>query len=361
MPEPRARLPLAVIGGGSIGLRHAGVAMASEKVTLTAVVEPDAARRAELAGLGLPAVATLDAVPSETRAAVVATPTPDHAASGTAATDRGWPVLVEKPLAGTLAGADRLIAAARRAGLPLLTGHHRRCHPFVAEARLRLARIGDLVAVQGLWSLRKHAGYFDLPWRKRPGAGPLLTNLSHDIDLIRHLAGEIAEVSALTSTAARGGPLEDTATVQFRFASGALGAFLLSDAGASPWAFEAATGENPDLAASGQDYLRLIGSAGSLSFPSLVLWQSAAGTAPDWRRPMRAEPAQLPERIDPIAAQIDRFAAVVAGRPDPELADGPDGRATLAATLAAALSAATRAPVAPEDVPADYPGWEDTD
>ncbi|MFC3119764.1 hypothetical protein ACFOHS_21620 [Jhaorihella thermophila] len=48
----------------------------------------------------------------------------------------------KKPVAATLAEADRMIAAADTAGLPLFTGHHRRCHPFVAIARDRLAQMG---------------------------------------------------------------------------------------------------------------------------------------------------------------------------------------------------------------------------
>ena len=341
MTEP---LPICVIGAGSIGMRHIGVAQQSSHVTLGAVVEPDPARRAELAGQGLPMVGSLDDVPAETRAAVIATPTPDHLASALRAVERGWAVLVEKPICQTTAEADRLCAAAQAAGVPLITGHHRRCHPFVAAARSRLDGIGDLVAVQGIWSLRKHDKYYDTPWRRQPGAGPILTNLSHEIDLLRHLAGEITAVSALTSNAARGLEIEDTAAISFRFASGALGNFMLSDAGASPWAFEAATDENPAIAASGQDSMRLVGTRGALSFPSLTLW----GGARDWRQPLlRQEGPRLPS-VDPIAEQLDRFASIAGGAEDRLLASGLDGRATLAVTEAV-LNAARSGRVEPVD------------
>lgn len=340
-----APLPLAVIGGGSIGLRHARLAAGSDALRLTAVVEPNPDRRAELAGLGLPVAASVDAVPPDTSAAIIATPTQGHCADALDALSRGWAVLVEKPVAATLDEADRMIAAAAAAGLPLLVGHHRRCHPFVAIARDRLAHIGDPVAVQGIWALRKHDGYHDAAWRVAQGGGPVLINLIHDMDLLRLLAGEIVQVSAMLSSERRGGPVEDTAAICLRFASGALGTFLLTDAGASPWAFEAATGENPAIAASGRDCWRFIGTRGALSFPSLTLWGDAADAAPDWSRPMRAAPGPALARVDALDEQLHRFARVARGAADDLLATGADGRAVLAVTLAVLKAGAAGRPV----------------
>ncbi len=336
-----APVPVCVIGGGSIGLRHATEAAASDTVDLSAVVEPDAKRRAELQGLGLPAVAELTAVPSHTRGAIIATPTPDHRPSSLAAIDRGWAVLVEKPLTHSIAEADQLCAGADKAGVLLATGHHRRFHPFVAAAKEMRDKIGDLVAVQGLWSLRKHDSYYDVPWRREPGAGPILTNLSHEIDLIRFLVGEITEVSAITSNARRGLVIEDTAAITFRFANGAVGNFLISDAGASPWAFEAACGENPEIAQSHQDPTRLIGTKGSLSFPSLTLWSASGPGGAEWRKPLNATPSLEFPQVDPIREQLESFARAIEGTDDGLLATGPDGRAVVAVTeaiLTAAMS-----------------------
>ena len=349
------RLPLCVIGGGQIGLRHVQVAMASDRVRLTAVMEPVAERRAVLMAMGLPVAATLAEVPAATRAAVVATPTNDHAATALDALSRGWALIVEKPLAASLAQARLLLDAAAQAGLPLVTGHHRRCHPFVQAARGLLAALGDPVGVQGLWSLRKHDSYYDAPWRRRPGAGVLMTNLSHEVDLLHVLAGEVTEVSAMLSAARRGLAVEDTAALSLRFSSGALGSFLISDAGASPWGFEPASGENPDLAISGQDYLRLTGTRGALEFPSLRLWHGG-----DWRDPMTVAGGPAFARIDPLQAQLHRFAAVLDGATDDVLCDGAAGLAALAVTLAAALSGAQGCPVRPRDVPPDYRGPQDT-
>jgi len=351
-----AALPLCVIGGGQIGLRHAQVAQGSDHVHLTAVVEPDGARRAELAAMGLPVVAAVDDVPAS-RAAVVATPTQGHADAALQALAMGWGVIVEKPLAASVAECRALIAAATRAGLPLITGHHRRCHPFTQAARARLASLGAPVGVQALWSLRKHDSYFDVGWRRMPGAGVMMTNLSHEIDLLRFLLGDVAEVSAMLSTARRGLPVEDTAALSLRFANGALGSVLMSDAGASPWGFEAATGENPALAASGADYLRIVCEGGALAFPSLRVWHGA-----DWRAPLEGHEGLTFARIDPLAAQMERFAALVDGATDNVLCCGADGLAATAATLACALSGATGRPVRPDAVPETYrgSGLEDT-
>ena len=322
-------VPLCVIGGGSIGMRHIECALASDVVDLTAVVEADADRRAALRDMGLPAVAGLDEVPPATKGAVIATPTPNHAHMALDCLERGWAVLVEKPLTETLADADQLCVRAEELGLPLITGHHRRCHPFVRHARDMIARLGQLVAVQGIWSLRKHDTYYDPLWRRSAGAGPILTNLSHEIDLLHCMVGGITEVSAMSSSAARGFEIEDTTALSLRFDNGALGSFVMSDAGASPWAFEAATGENPAIAVRGGDPLRFIGMEGALSFPSLALWQASPGHPPDWQYPLVEEGGPDLAKVDGVAVQLDRFAAVVQGGQDALLATGRDGWRTM--------------------------------
>ncbi|MCY4315828.1 MAG: Gfo/Idh/MocA family oxidoreductase [Roseovarius sp.] len=343
-------LPICVIGGGSIGRRHAEQAAKSPAARLTAVVETDLSRGSELSSAGLPVVSDIERVPKDTRAAIIATPTPDHCDSALAAISKGWGLLVEKPLAFTMAEADRIVSAASMADVPLYTGHHRRCHPFVIAARDEICRLGDLVAIQGIWALRKHAGYFEPPWRRERGSGPILTNLSHEIDLLRLFAGDVAMVSAMTMNAARGLPIEDTAAVIFRFASGSMGTFLVSDAGVSPWNFEAASGENPMIPFSGQDSMRFIGTRASLSFPSLERWEGVTSEDVDWRKPLRGIPGAAMPRINPILEQIGRFAQAVDGARDDILSTGSDGRAALAATLAALHSGRTGKAIDPSAI-----------
>ncbi len=350
------RGPICVIGPGQIGMRHIGIAQSLPDVELVGVVEPDAYRRADLDARGLPMFATVEDLPSETKAAIVSTPTPAHFRAVRAALERGFAVLVEKPIGASLDEAKGLINLAASLGLPLFTGHHRRCHPFSIAARDMLPKIGQPIALQGFWSLRKHDTYFDLPWRCAPGGGPLMTNLSHEIDLLRFLFGNITEVSAMLSNASRQLQVEDTATLNIRFASGALGSFMISDSGASPWAFEAACGENPELAQSGQDYIRATGTKGAIEFPSLTLWQGSDGQAVNWNHAMTRTHGPDFTEVDPLREQMRRFAAVVDGGQDELLCSANDGLAALEIVLAATLSGQTGMPVRAGGVPGDYIG-----
>ncbi|PWL34128.1 Gfo/Idh/MocA family oxidoreductase [Marivita sp. XM-24bin2] len=354
-----APLPLTIIGAGSIGQRHIGVAQDSPAVDVVAIVEPDETRRGDLAQRGLPMVAHLEAVPPETRAAIIATPTPDHWQITMDCLDQGWAVLVEKPTAHTVDAAQSLVDAATARGLPFFTGHHRRCHPFTIAARDHLRDIGDLVGVQGLWSLRKHASYYNAEWRRKPGAGPLMTNLSHEVDLLRFLlTDDITEVTTLLSSARRGFEIEDTAAVALRFSDGALGSILISDAGASPWSFESGSYENPAIAGSGEDYLRFTGTEGALSFPSLTRWGPSDADEIEWSKPLQRHAPVPFARIDPILEQLTRFARVADGAnvEDDVLCTGADGVKALEITMAAALSGRLGQPVRAGDVPGDFTG-----
>ena len=351
-----AQLPIVIVGAGAIGMRHVAVATSCPETTVAAVVEPDAARRNRLQTMGLKAVAAIDDVPDTARAAVIATPTGDHHGSALACLEKGWPVLVEKPVAGTLDQANELCAVAATKSLPLFTGHHRRCHPFSQAARDMTAALGDLVGVQGLWSLRKPDEYFDVAWRRAPGAGPLMTNLSHEVDLLQFLLGDIVEVTALSSHARRGLAVEDTAALAFRFLNGAMGSFLISDAGASPWSFESATGENPVIAASHCDYIRMIGTEGALAFPSLTVWGCSDEGEVEWSRPLQRTAGNTYPQIDPLLTQMSRFAAVVMGGEDDVLCTGKEGTRALEITLACGLSAVSRQPVKAGGVPGDFDG-----
>jgi predicted dehydrogenase len=70
----------------------------------------------------------------------------------------------------------------------------------------------------------------------------LLTNLIHDLDLLRHLCGEVRQVQAITSNAIRGFANEDCAAVLLQFDNGALGSLTGSDAVAAPWSWELDSG-----------------------------------------------------------------------------------------------------------------------
>ena len=177
---------------------------------------------------------------------IIATPNQLHVANGLEAIEAGIPAIVEKPLADDLAGARRLVEAAERAGVALLTGHHRRYNPMIAKAKeiVDSGRLGRVLAIHGHFWLMKPDDYFDTAWRREDGAGPILLNLIHDVDLFRYLCGEVVSVQAQESNIVRGNAVEETAVIILRFVNGALGTVNVSDSVVAPWSWEMTTGRS---------------------------------------------------------------------------------------------------------------------
>ncbi len=330
---PDAASPaIAVVGAGLIGRSHARLLARAGR--LAAVVDPAPGAADFAAGLGVPHRADLRDLPAGTEGVVLATPTQLHVEQGLDCIRRGLPVLIEKPLAADSAGALALAEAAEAAGVAVLVGHHRRHNPRVAAARaaIEAGMLGQVVAVQASVLLCKPDGYFEPEWRRRPGAGPILTNLIHEVDMLRHLLGEVTAVQAMTSHAVRGFAVEDGAAVILRFASGALGTIVISDAAAAPWSWELTAAENPAYPATGQGCMTISGTHGALEIPTLMLWTHDG--ARDWHAPIAAR--RLPfEDADPLARQLDHFADVIRGRAEP-LVDARDGAASVAVVEAVA-------------------------
>ncbi|ERI49561.1 hypothetical protein N878_28035, partial [Pseudomonas sp. EGD-AK9] len=161
-------------------------------------------------------------------------------------------------------------------------------NPLIVRARelIEAGALGRLTTVTALWQLRKPDSYYAIPWRREAGAGLLLTNLIHDLDLLRHLCGEVRQVQAFTSNGVRGFANEDSAAILLQFASGALGSLTGSDAVAAPWSWELASGENPVYPRQAEQpcYL-LAGTAGALSIPQLKRWHYAEAGA-GWHEPL---------------------------------------------------------------------------
>ena len=319
---------IAVLGAGSIGRRHAEALAACPTARLAGLADPSEAARALADRLGVPWHPDLAGLLADRPdGVIVATPSALHAAHAAECVAAGVPVLVEKPIATDLAAARGLVEAAERAGVALLVGHHRRHNPLVAAARaaVEAGRIGRVVTASALCWLMKPQAYFAPAWRREPGAGPVLTNLIHDVDLMRHLCGEVVAVQAMESSALRGHAVEDTAAAVLRFASGALGTMSVSDTAVAPWSWELTAAENPDYPETGQSCYQVAGTLGAIEIPALRLWRNPG--PPGWHEPMEASP--LPHaREDPLLRQVAHFAEVVAGEATP-LVTGRDGLAAL--------------------------------
>jgi predicted dehydrogenase len=219
---------IAVAGAGIIGRAHIDVLRQSPTCALSAIVDPSPAAQALAGQVGVPLYASLAELIAADRpdAVVLATPNALHVPQALACLDAGLPVLVEKPIAPTMAEAETLVRRAEGSGLPVLVGHHRAHSPIMAKAREVIAsgQLGRLVGVMGSAAFYKPDSYFaDGPWRRELGGGPILINLIHEVHNLRMLCGEITAVQAFSSNAVRGFAVEDTVVINLRFASGALG------------------------------------------------------------------------------------------------------------------------------------------
>lgn len=332
---------IGIIGAGLIGRKHIAKIAEHPDFDLAGIADVNregVAQQYPDARVFADAEEMLDSAKPD--AVLIASPNQLHAANGAACARRGLPFIIEKPVTDTVESATTLVAEVRKAGVPTLVGHHRRHHLQVQKTRELIAagEIGDLVGISGIWATRKPEPYFDAVWRRQKGGGVILINLIHEVDFMRFTAGEIVAVSAVASNRQRGFEVEDTAACILEFESGALGTFLLSDSGVSPWTMEQGLGEAPEFPYSGENDYRFVGSKGSLEFPEMKHWMQADDVR-NWNHPHIAR-THFAGRVDPYMAQLSHFRDVMRGKAE-SLQSVADGARTLIA--AAAVSEAAQA------------------
>jgi len=326
---------LGLIGAGVIGARHLGAMDAVDGVQLVGIADPTPAAKAIADERGVSCFPDTQALLAEMKpdGVIICTPTEHHLTPSLQALDAGVHVLIEKPICATVTEAEQIVAKSKASNRHVLVAHQRRYYPQVHKAReiIQSGQLGPLVAVSGQWTLRKPDNYYDPDWRKRWQAGPIVTNLIHDMDSTRYICGEIESISGETSNSVLGYEKEDAAAIIIRFKSGALGSFILSDQTTSPWSWEMALGENISIPPTGQNAMRFMGREASLEFPNLVLWKNE--TQPhDWTSPVTGEPLSITAE-DPYIVQMRHFSAVIRGEESPRI-DAADATRTLAATVA---------------------------
>ena len=116
-------------------------------------------------------------------AIVLATPVPTHAALAERVLAAGKHCFVEKPLAQTVADAERVVAAADAAGRALMVGHLLEYHPGIAKLK-EVADGGELGAIHYIYSNRLNLG------KLRADENALWSLGAHDVSVLLHLAGE---------------------------------------------------------------------------------------------------------------------------------------------------------------------------
>lgn len=182
-----------------------------DDVDLVAVVDTKPGRAEEIAGKygGRPfadAAPVLDLVD----AVSVAVPTESHVQVALPFVARGIPALVEKPLASSLAEADRLIDAANRSGVVLAAGHTERFNPAVAAA-LPLVSDPRFIEVHRLGTFPERSLDIDV----------IFDLMIHDLDLLLAVVGsEVASIEAVGVHVLT--PRTDIANARLRFASGCI-------------------------------------------------------------------------------------------------------------------------------------------
>ncbi len=347
-----APVRIGVIGAGLIGRKHIEVLRSHNPAyTLAGVADPSPVAKKEAEELGYPIYSSLEEMLAKAKpdGAIVATPNQMHVANALTCIERKVPIIVEKPISDTVESAMRLVEAGEKAGVAILTGHHRRHNPIMRRAIeiIRDGGIGRVVAANAVWLSYKPKGYHDLAWRREPGGGVVLINGIHDIDCLRQLCGDIETVQATTSNAIRGFAVEDTAGAVIRFKSGAIGTLIISDTAASPWNWECTSQENPFYPYQANDCYMITGTLGALSVPTLHhRWYEVDKQSWGTAMTERYEPIKP---ADPYYEQMKNFAGVIRGTEKPVL-DGRNGAKTLAATLAISLSSKTGAPVVVDDM-----------
>lgn len=200
-----------VIGVGYLGGRHARVYRELEGAHLVGVADRASARAAAVASeLGCGAYESSEALLAEVDAVSLAVPTPWHCREGLEVLRRGVHLLVEKPIASTVAEADELIDSARQKGLVLQVGHIERFRGAV-QAALEIADNPRFLECHRLASFSPRGSEVAV----------VLDLMIHDVDIVLHLVRErVVRVDAVGVPVLT--PYIDIANARLEFEKGAI-------------------------------------------------------------------------------------------------------------------------------------------
>jgi predicted dehydrogenase len=197
-----------VIGAGRMGQRHCRILSNLRRTELAGVFDTDSERGIQTAkGYSVPFCHSLEQLLDRCHAVIIAAPTPAHFETAMACLTRGRHMLIEKPIAETLAQAERLAAAAEGSGLVVQVGHIERFNPAYLELKNVLEALTPLAI--NLRRLSPMEG-------SNTDVDVVLDLMIHDTNLILDMMGrEPAWVSGYGLTAATG--QIDYATVHLAF------------------------------------------------------------------------------------------------------------------------------------------------
>lgn len=297
-PSP-ARLRIGLVGAGTMGSLHARVISQSDRTDLAWIADPSEAGAAAADRFGTRWVEAMDL--DSVDAVVIASSTETHPALALEVLDARRPLLVEKPLADTLADATKIADAAAAADVPLMCGFLERFNPAVRTALEIVERPVSSTAV-------RHSPYVA---RIRTGVASDL--LIHDLDATLRVFG------TTTPTDVRGmfgyvHPLsddksEDTAEGVLSFDGGAVATCSASRVGQRKIRTMSIIEEEREIAI---DLLR----------QDITIYRHVDHSAADnatglgYRQQTVIEIPMIRHRGEPLVTQLDEFVDLVAGGVD---------------------------------------------
>jgi len=319
-----------VVGTGAISqIVHVPILAEREDVNLVAVSDVDLPKARAIADrLGIPEVVKPEAALGrpDLDAVVICTPNHLHEEMAIAALEAGKHVFVERPVALTPEGVERVLAAARRSGKSLVASMPQRFRPEVAALRafVTSGEAGRVYAVRGSW-LTRRTPRARTTWRQDPelsGGGALMDLGVPSLDVCLWLLG-YPPVKRLICVTTRGDlEVENAATLMAETDDGV-----------------AITLEVSSRYFAGHDryYARVMGTEGSGSLPPLELYRQLGG------RPLEVTPRQPRPRggenpyMNAYRRQLDHFVRAVGNRAE---APPPEEQVRLMAVIQAAYRAA---------------------
>ncbi len=225
------KMRFAIIGCGRIAPKHAESIVALAEAELVAVCDIIPERAQAFADkYGAKPYTSYEEMlaKEEIDVVTIATESDLHAPIGITCAKAGKHVMVEKPMAMTLASADELIRTCHEEGVKLSVIHQNRYNKSIKLMRQALeeGRFGKLTHGQATvrWN-RNDAYYAQAPWRgtKLQDGGVLMNQSIHNIDLLQWTLGPVESVFGYTRTALRKIEMEDVGVAVIKFKNGALG------------------------------------------------------------------------------------------------------------------------------------------
>jgi predicted dehydrogenase len=310
-----AAIRLGVIGAGALGYHHVRLLRDVAGASLVGFHESRPERAQQVATeLGVRAFADVDSLIGACDALTIAVPTPAHYAVARRALEHGRHLLIEKPLAASLAEADEMLAIAARNGALIQTGHVERFNRAV-RAALPFVEAPRFIDSDRL-----------APFNPRGSDVAVVLDLMiHDIDLVLTLVGsQVADVAAVGVPVLT--PFVDIANARVVFASGVVENITSSrvsrERRRKVRIFQKSGYISLDLAAGDGEFYRL---RGDVDLASLAKGPIALEAF------VERIPLDAPEG-EPLRLEFESFVAAVRGE-QPVVVSGEDGREALAVAL----------------------------